>query len=167
MTNPSLIKSGTRGINRAEIVDRNFTDFLDNWDEPFCPCDADAPVSGDSAFTGKQLLSLFDTMMTSRLLDMAARELRARNEGFYTIGSSGHEANAIIGMLSRTTDPAFLHYRSGGFMLARTGRIPDCDPIYDTALSLAASREDPISGGRHKVWGSKQAWVLPQTSTIA
>ncbi|MCP2839637.1 hypothetical protein, partial [Salmonella enterica] len=23
------------------------------------------------------------------------------------------------------------------------------------------------SGGRHKVWGSKPLWVLPQTSTIA
>src|SRR5690606_32465424 len=35
------------------------------------------------------------------------------------------------------------------------------------ALSFAASKEDPISGGRHKVWGSKPLWVLPQTSTIA
>jgi 2-oxoisovalerate dehydrogenase E1 component len=37
----------------------------------------------------------------------------------------------------------------------------------DSALSFAASSEDPISGGRHKVWGSKPLWVLPQTSTIA
>jgi 2-oxoisovalerate dehydrogenase E1 component len=41
------------------------------------------------------------------------------------------------------------------------------DPIMDSALSFAASSEDPISGGRHKVWGSKPLWVLPQTSTIA
>ena len=37
----------------------------------------------------------------------------------------------------------------------------------DSALSFAASKDDPISGGRHKVWGSKPLWVLPQTSTIA
>jgi 2-oxoisovalerate dehydrogenase E1 component len=41
------------------------------------------------------------------------------------------------------------------------------DPIMDSALSFAASKDDPISGGRHKVWGSKPLWVLPQTSTIA
>ena len=29
------------------------------------------------------------------------------------------------------------------------------------------SAEDPISGGRHKVWGSRALWVPPQTSTIA
>jgi 2-oxoisovalerate dehydrogenase E1 component len=41
------------------------------------------------------------------------------------------------------------------------------DPIMDSALSFAASKDDPASGGRHKVWGSKPLWVLPQTSTIA
>src|SRR5690606_7352695 len=41
------------------------------------------------------------------------------------------------------------------------------DPVMDSALSFAASKEDPASGGRHKVWGSRPLWVLPQTSTIA
>ncbi len=164
---PGLAKSATRGINRAEIVGRNFIEFLENWDEDFEPRDPSLTVSGDTGLRGEDLLALFETMMTSRLLDFTARELRARNQGFYTIGSAGHEGNAIVGMLSRTTDPAFLHYRSGGFMLARTGKLDDCDPVYDTALSLSASREDPASGGRHKVWGSRAAWVLPQTSTIA
>ncbi|MBT8135371.1 MAG: MFS transporter [Gammaproteobacteria bacterium] len=167
MSKQGLAKTATRGINRAEIVDRNFIDFLDQWDEPFNPGDPSLSISGDTEFSGAQLLLLFDSMMKSRLLDITAREMRARNEGYYTIGSSGHEANAIVGMQTRTTDPAFLHYRSGGFMLARSAQLPDCDPINDTLLSLAASREDPSSGGRHKVWGSKPGWVLPQTSTIA
>ena len=34
-------------------------------------------------------------------------------------------------------------------------------------LSFAASAEDPISGGRHKVIGSKPLSIPPQTSTIA
>jgi 2-oxoisovalerate dehydrogenase E1 component len=34
-------------------------------------------------------------------------------------------------------------------------------------LSFAASAEDPISGGRHKVIGSKPLFIPPQTSTIA
>src|SRR5690606_9993961 len=65
------------------------------------------------------------------------------------------------------TDPAFLHYRSGGFMAERFRKLPGMDPVMDSALSFAASKEDPASGGRHKVWGSKPLWVLPQTSTIA
>jgi len=51
-------------------------------------------------------------------------------------------------------------------MLARGAKNPNTDPVLATALSLAASSDDPASGGRHKVWGSDD-WVLPQTSTIA
>ncbi|MCA1714949.1 MAG: MFS transporter, partial [Gammaproteobacteria bacterium] len=95
-----------------------------------------------------------------------------QNKVFYTIGSSGHEGNAMIARLTRHTDPAFLHYRSGGFMAERFRKLPRTDgkardPIMDSALSFAASKDDPASGGRHKVWGSKPLWVLPQTSTIA
>jgi 2-oxoisovalerate dehydrogenase E1 component len=39
--------------------------------------------------------------------------------------------------------------------------------LYDMALSFMASSDDPISGGRHKVIGSKKLNVPPQTSTIA
>ncbi len=96
-----------------------------------------------------------------------ARVLRVKQKVFYTIGSSGHEGNAMVARLTRHTDPAFLHYRSGGFMAERFRKLPGMDPIMDSALSFAASKDDPASGGRHKVWGSKPLWVLPQTSTIA
>jgi 2-oxoisovalerate dehydrogenase E1 component len=52
-------------------------------------------------------------------------------------------------------------------MAERFRKLPGMDPIMDSALSFAASKDDPASGGRHKVWGSKPLWVLPQTSTIA
>jgi 2-oxoisovalerate dehydrogenase E1 component len=164
----ALSKAGTRSANRAEIVDRNFMAAV----RELAPIEAaplrpDAPVHETTSMTAREFRELFDAQMRSRHMDLVAREMRARNEGFYTIGSSGHEANAVLGYLTRTTDPAFLHYRSGAFMMARTARVPGCDPVYDTALSLAASSADPISGGRHKVWGSRAAWVLPQTSTIA
>ena len=96
-----------------------------------------------------------------------ARVLRVKNKVFYTIGSSGHEGNAMVARLTRHTDPAFLHYRSGAFMAERSRKLPGIDPVRDSALSFAASKADPASGGRHKVWGSKPLWVLPQTSTIA
>ncbi|HQQ59370.1 MAG TPA: thiamine pyrophosphate-dependent enzyme, partial [Thermomonas sp.] len=110
---------------------------------------------------------LFESQLISRHLDLMARVLRVQNKVFYTIGSSGHEGNAMVARAARHTDPAFLHYRSGGFMAERFRKLPGMDPIMDSALSFAASAEDPASGGRHKVWGSKPLWVLPQTSTIA
>lgn len=68
------------------------------------------------------LLDLLSAQLLSRELDHAARELQRRGEGFYTTGSAGHEANAAVAMALRPTDPALLHYRSGGFYCARPPR---------------------------------------------
>ena len=129
------------------------------------------PVDGD-ADTGRAL-TLFDAQLQSRHLDLAARWLQAQGEGFYTIGSAGHEANAALGLLTRVDDPALLHYRSGGFYAARAARNaaerPDAatTPVRDVLLGLSAAVADPISGGRHKVFGHPALHILPQTSTIA
>ncbi len=108
-----------------------------------------------------------EDQVLSRALDVAARELKKTNRSFYTIGSAGHEDNAVIGAQLRLSDPAFLHYRSGAFMMARARQLPGSTPAFDTLLGIVASAEDPTSGGRHKVWGSRAMWVPPQTSTIA
>jgi 2-oxoisovalerate dehydrogenase E1 component len=157
-----------RGLNRAEICDVNFQEFVRDWHGR-----ADAgPAAGEAILDGSALdargfRELFESQLISRHLDLMARVLRVQNKVFYTIGSSGHEGNAMVARLARHTDPAFLHYRSGGFMAERFRKLPGMDPIMDSALSFAASKDDPASGGRHKVWGSKPLWVLPQTSTIA
>jgi 2-oxoisovalerate dehydrogenase E1 component len=157
-----------RQLNRAEVVDRNFIDFVASHPGPTLPRPAaDAPVVAGSALDAAGFLELFESQLVSRHLDLMARVLRVQNKVYYTIGSSGHEGNAMVARLARHTDPAFLHYRSGGFMAERFRKLPGMDPVMDSALSFAASREDPASGGRHKVWGSKPLWVLPQTSTIA
>jgi len=161
-----LAKAATRSINRAEIVDNNFVQFVKGWTDEAPRPGLDAQLRPDHALTGRDFLELFESQMLSRHQDIEARAMRARNEGFYTIGSSGHEINAVVGRVTRHTDIAFLHYRSGAFMQERARKL-DIDMVYDTALSLAASSEDPISGGRHKVWGSVPLWVPPQTSTIA
>jgi 2-oxoisovalerate dehydrogenase E1 component len=162
------IPARQKGFNRAEIVDANFTEFVGNWrgDVRTAPRD-DAPVLPGSACTARDFRELFESQLISRHLDLMARVLRVQNKVFYTIGSSGHEGNAMVARLTRHTDPAFLHYRSGAFMAERFRKLPGMDPVMDSALSFAASKEDPASGGRHKVWGSKPLWVLPQTSTIA
>lgn len=114
-----------------------------------------------------ELVDLFESQLMSRHLDYQSRRLRARNESFYTIGSAGHEGNAVLGKLFRITDMAFLHYRSGALLIQRSKQRPGETPLYDMLLSFAASSEDPISGGRHKVLGSRTLLVPPQTSTIA
>jgi 2-oxoisovalerate dehydrogenase E1 component len=116
---------------------------------------------------GEQLAALFLAQAESRHLDFAARWLQRQGAGFYTIGSAGHESNAAIGLLARATDPALLHYRSGGFFAARAHVDGTVDPVRETLRSLTASASDPISGGRHKVFGHAGLHVIPQTSTIA
>jgi len=165
---PNPIPARHRNVNRAEVCDQNFVEFVQSWRGQASRAPrADEAVLPGSLCTVRDFAELFESQLVSRHLDLMARVLRVQNKVFYTIGSSGHEGNAMLARLTRHTDPAFLHYRSGAFMAERFRKLPDMDPIMDSALSFAASKDDPASGGRHKVWGSKPLWVLPQTSTIA
>ena len=112
-----------------------------------------------------KLIDLFDSQIMSRHLDLWAR--RSKGKTFYSIGSSGHEGTAAMAAATRSTDMAFLHYRDGAFLIQRKKQAGGLTPLYDMALSFAASADDPISGGRHKVLGCAQTFVPPQTSTIA
>ncbi|MEP6815677.1 MAG: thiamine pyrophosphate-dependent enzyme [Marmoricola sp.] len=122
---------------------------------------------GDPGPTAQRCLEIFDAQLGSRHLDLGARWLRSRDKGFYTIGSSGHEGNAAVAAALRPTDPALLHYRSGGFFLERARQAGVTSALRDVLMGVVAASEDPISGGRHKVFGSKALAVIPQTSTIA
>jgi 2-oxoisovalerate dehydrogenase E1 component len=110
---------------------------------------------------------LFEAQATSRHLDFVARELQQESRGFYTIGSAGHESNAMIAMAARPNDPALLHYRSGGFYVARAQEVSGSTPIRDVLQGLMGLADEPIAGGRHKVFGHPDLAVIPQTSTIA
>ena len=126
------------------------------------------PIRDGSALTGQRGLELFDAQLGSRHLDLAARWLRARGAGYYTIGSSGHEGNAGVAAALRITDPALLHYRSGAFYLARCQQAsPPRDGVRDVLLGLVGAADEPIAGGRHKVFGHPRLHIIPQTSTIA
>ncbi|WP_293746147.1 alpha-ketoacid dehydrogenase subunit alpha/beta [uncultured Paraglaciecola sp.] len=114
-----------------------------------------------------QLIDLFESQVMSRHLDFQSRIMQKQGQSFYTIGSAGHEGNAACALAFRPNDMAFLHYRSGAFVIQRSKQVPDQNPLYDMLLSFAASSDDPISGGRHKVLGSKSLFIPPQTSTIA
>lgn len=129
--------------------------------------DLDEPLFEGFCLTGREALRLFEAQIESRITDLVARDLKNEGQGFYTIGSSGHEGNAAVAGALRPDDPAFLHYRSGGFFLSRAGQVPGTAGVFDIVLGLASSSDEPIAGGRHKVFGSKPLEIPPQTSTIA
>ena len=153
--------------NRVAVVEKTLDDHLLAAAPAARLLGPDEPLRPGSGLTARKARELFEDMVASRALDVAARELKRTGRSFYTIGSAGHEFNAIVGALTRIDDPAFLHYRSGALMQARARQLAGSTPVFDTLLSLCASSDDPISRGRHKVWGSRPLWVPPQTSTIA
>jgi 2-oxoisovalerate dehydrogenase E1 component len=127
------------------------------------------PIRDGSRLTVQMADALFDAQLQSRHLDHAARWLRAKGLGYYTIGSAGHEGNAAVAAALRPTDPALLHYRSGGFYLARSAAVRQARlaGARDVLAGMLALAEEPIAGGRHKVFGHPELDIIPQTSTIA
>jgi 2-oxoisovalerate dehydrogenase E1 component len=123
----------------------------------------DKPTSAESV----DLWALFEAQATSRHLDFMARTLQQQGRGFYTIASAGHESNAMIAMASRPTDPALLHYRSGGFYVARAAQVRGASPVRDVLQGLLGLAGEPIAGGRHKVFGHPELAIIPQTSTVS
>lgn len=147
-------------MDRAEIVHENLRRRLVARDFP----SGRAP-QGPLAPT--EARAIFHAACLTRALDRQSRAMQRAGQGFYTIGSSGHEGMAAVAAALRPSDMAFLHYRDAAFQLARAGQVPGQTPLWDMLLSFASSAEDPISGGRHKVLGSKALMIPPQTSTIA
>lgn len=147
-------------MGRSVIVHENFLRRVAARDFP-----AGAPAAGP--LPPEDAVAIYRAACTSRALDRTSREMQRQGTGFYTIGSSGHEGLAAVALALRPTDMAFLHYRDAAFQIARAGQVPGQTIAYDMLLSFAASSDDPISGGRHKVLGSKALNIPPQTSTIA
>jgi len=151
----------------AEPIDEYFTTTIAALDVSQLRRRADEAVRDGSSLTARVCLALFDVALGSRHLDLAARYLRSQGKGYYTIGSSGHEGNAAVAAALRPTDPALLHYRSGAFYLARAVLVEGREALSDVLLGCVAAVDEPIAGGRHKVFGRYDLHIIPQTSTIA
>ncbi|HZN81869.1 MAG TPA: thiamine pyrophosphate-dependent enzyme [Mycobacterium sp.] len=151
----------------AEPIDEHFTATISALSGSAAERSHEDALRDGSRLTVGECLALFDAQLGSRHLDLAARWLRSKGKGYYTIGSSGHEGNAALAAALRPTDPALLHYRSGGFFLARAAQVGGRDPLRDVLLGLVAATDEPIGGGRHKVFGRRDLNIIPQTSTIA
>jgi 2-oxoisovalerate dehydrogenase E1 component len=150
--------------DRNQLVKENFINFVRAQTLPESTCTL---TPSDVGLSSAEVIDLFETQVMSRHLDLQSRVMQKKGQSFYTIGSSGHEGNAAYAKAFRPTDMAFLHYRSGAFVIQRSKQVPGQTILYDMLLSFAASKDDPISGGRHKVLGSKALAIPPQTSTIA
>ncbi|GAA6199191.1 thiamine pyrophosphate-dependent enzyme [Aquicoccus sp. SU-CL01552] len=147
-------------MDRADIIDKAFRDKVRSGALPTGQPATDALAPHDA-------VEIFHAQCLSRNLDRRSRKMQAEGHGYYTIGSSGHEGMAAVAAALRPDDMAFLHYRDGAFQTMRSARVPGTTPAWDMLLSFATSTEDPMSGGRHKVLGSKSLAIPPQTSTIA
>ena len=147
-------------MDRARIVHDNFLRRVGARDYP----PGAAPAGGMSH---REAVSIFRSACLSRALDRVSRAMQAAGEGFYTIGSSGHEGMAAVAAALRPSDMAFLHYRDAAFQIQRASQVPGTTVAWDMLLAFACAADDPISGGRHKVLGSRALAIPPQTSTIA
>ncbi|GAA3772654.1 thiamine pyrophosphate-dependent enzyme [Micromonospora maritima] len=133
------------------------------------------PLPDGGPLTGAQLLALFDAQLTSRLLDLAGRWLRGFGEGYYTIGSAGHEGNAAVAAALRPTDPALLHYRSGAFYCLRAaqaaGEFPAGPPApaSDDPTAPVAPTDTPAETGTEAATsdaGADQGGVGGEAATL-
>ncbi|MEM7700759.1 MAG: thiamine pyrophosphate-dependent enzyme [Pseudomonadota bacterium] len=147
-------------MDRVKLVHENFLRRVAQGDLP-------QGLAPQGPLTKGQAVGIFRSGCLSRALDRVSRAMQARGTGYYTIGSSGHEGMAAVAAALRPDDMAFLHYRDAAFQIERARQVPGQTITWDMLLSFACSSEEPISGGRHKVLGSKTLNIPPQTSTIA
>jgi len=112
--------------------------------------------------TKKELLNIFELMLTSRKLDEKQLILLKQGKGFFHIGASGHEAVQIAASKSMDSniDYAYPYYRNQAFCLAHGMSIKDM------LLSFMAKEDDPNSGGRQmpQHFGHKDLNIVSQSS---
>ena len=135
-------------MDRANIVHGNFLRRVAANELPT----GVAPKSGLDPYTA---VEIYRAQLTSRALDITSRRMQKEGQGFYTIGSSGHEGMAAVARALRPNDIAFLHYRDAAFQLARADQVTGQTMTWDMLLSFACSLDDPISGGVIRFWVPK------------
>ena len=103
--------------DRVAIVEQGLDSYLETARPAPHRLTADAPLQQGAELTVARALALFEDQLASRQLDVASRELKKTNRSFYTIGSAGHENNALVG-----AQPA---HRRSGIPALSVGRLHD------------------------------------------
>ncbi|MGD9295471.1 MAG: MFS transporter, partial [Roseobacter sp.] len=111
-------------MDRATVVHENFLRRVAARDFP-----GGAPARSEIA--PHKMVEIFRSQCLSRQLDRTSRALQKAGQGYYTIGSSGHEGIAAVAESLRPTDMAFLHYRDAAFQIQRAQQVPGQTPAWD------------------------------------
>lgn len=111
------------------------------------------------------LLSMYRTMVTARLVDEAAFRLNRQGKAPFVVPVSGHEGCQVgtAWAMRRGRDIWLPYYRDVGVVLV-AGMTP-----MEIFLGLFAKADDPSSGGRQMPshWGSRRLGIISHSSPIA
>jgi 2-oxoisovalerate dehydrogenase E1 component alpha subunit len=111
------------------------------------------------------VLDLYRTLLTARLLDEAALRQNRMGRASFVIPVAGHEGCQVgtAWAMRRGTDIWLPYYRDVGVVLA-AGMTP-----YEILLGVFAKADDPSSGGRQMPshWGSRRLGIITGSSPIA
>ena len=114
--------------------------------------------------TPDDLLAMYRTMLTARLVDEAAFRLNRQGKAPFVVPVSGHEGCQIgtAWALERGRDVWLPYYRDLGVVLV-AGMTP-----YEVFLGLFAKADDPASGGRQMPahWSSRRLGIISGSSPI-
>jgi 2-oxoisovalerate dehydrogenase E1 component len=107
--------------------------------------------------------------MATTCLHTESRIAAYSGYGYYTIGPCGEELTAALALALRPTDPAALHYRHLGALVARQlQRGAQLDAIMlDRARGYTTATTDPVTGGAHCSLGGDPNFDFLVTSTLA
>ena len=115
--------------------------------------------------TGDDLIAMYRTMVTARLLDEAAFRQNRMGRAPFVVPVSGHEGCQIgtAWPMRRGTDIWLPYYRDLGVVLV-AGMTP-----YEVFLGVFSKADDPSSGGRQMPahWGSRRLGIISGSSPIA
>jgi 2-oxoisovalerate dehydrogenase E1 component alpha subunit len=113
----------------------------------------------------EDLLQMYRTMLTARLVDEAAFRLNRQGKAPFVVPVSGHEGCQVgtAWAMRRGQDIWLPYYRDVGVVLV-AGMTP-----LEIFLGLFAKADDPSSGGRQMPshWGSRRLGIISHSSPIA
>jgi 2-oxoisovalerate dehydrogenase E1 component len=154
----TLIPARHKNVNRAEVCDQNFVEFVRDWNGGTAPAalspQPSAPVLPGSLCTVADFIDLFHSQLVSRHLDLMARAT-CEGQGVLHDRFVRPRGNAMVARLTRPPTAFPLPQRRSW------RRFPSCPAlivnrviVHGSARALPRA-DDPASGGRHKVWGGK------------
>lgn len=113
----------------------------------------------------QDLREMYETMLTSRLVDQKIWTLNRMGKAPFSISSTGHEAihAGIVRAINKGEDWVLPYYRDLGLMIG-LGMTP-----FEAFMGIFAKAEDPNSGGRQMPnhWSLPRARVVTGSSPIA